>query len=198
MAKVESWFDRWAARHVERHPHPDWPPPDSEFWGTFKQVFIKHGVSEDVADEASRALAEDPPAHLSGHLSALLKAVRAAWDARRRAQQGGAPDDRREAELASRNCDDCGGVGVTHRWRRKSVGGVDSEGRPLLPYILLYCRCPMGRWVEQRHREDSPEIRRRLYDLDDHPWLWGEEYRDPPAPAEVEAAVAARAAAAPF
>jgi hypothetical protein len=97
----------------------------------------------------------------------------------------GPPPDGREAALAaSRECEDCHGQGLTVRYRQLSA---DPTGF-VRPEVVCYCRCAMGRWVERTHREKSPELRKRIINLDDNLWLEGEEYRRAPERPAVEAA----------
>lgn len=78
MASVHDWFDEWSTRHMQRFPRPDWPDAWSEFWTGLAVMFVKHGVTEDVADYASQSLMESPPEFLDRHPSALLSRIRAA------------------------------------------------------------------------------------------------------------------------
>jgi hypothetical protein len=65
---------------------------------------------------------------------------------------------RLEARNQSADCPECGGEGLTTRWKMDENGREWSHG--------AYCHlCPMGRWVEERHRLDSPAVWRRIPDL---------------------------------
>lgn len=186
---VKQWFARWSDRHMERHPRADWPRLDEkpEFWAGWMGNLILHGVTEDVADQASIRMQADPPEFPEAHLNRLIHHVRAVW--RERAESGQPPGVEHtidSARKASADCQDCRGSGLATRWRRRSLGTVDSTGRVVLPSITLYCLCPMGRKLERVHRDDAPEIRRRMYDLADHPWLHGDEYRRPATQEELD------------
>lgn len=179
MAKVEEWFPTFAVRLIERIPRPDWPVSGSEYWDTLKESFVRHGVQEAEADQATSLLAEEPPKYVSQFIHEILAKVRALWASNQVTPE--APNEREAAARLSADCDDCGGgVGLTVRFRKASRGGVDSQGRPLPDRVVFYCRCALGRWVERNHRTRSPEIRQRIHDLQDHPGLWGHEYRHAP------------------
>jgi hypothetical protein len=140
-------------------------------------VLISRGVNEMVADAASVGLMENPPQFLDGHIKAFMKVVKEVWQ--RSEVPVDAPSEREAAERLSKHCDDCRGVGITTRFRRHSRGVTDANGKPRSDAVQFYCRCAMGRWVEQSHRLNAKDIRRRFYDLEDHAWLWGDEYRYP-------------------
>lgn len=167
MATVDSWFRRFAERHVERVPREDWPAPGSEFWAVVKAALVRHGVEEYVADEASRIMAEGEPVFPDRFVAALLATVRQVWKSSEVAVAGEG-GGRESAERASRDCDDCGGRGLATRFRHESR----APGRP--EAVVFYCLCPFGRWVENAHRtgdESSREARRRIPDLADVPEL---------------------------
>lgn len=165
--KVSEWFSGFVDRHVKRHPRADWPSPADapEFFAGWQGNFVLHGVTEDVADEASTQLMADPPRFLGEHVPALLNEARKLFRERAESGQGQATDSREAAILASRDCPDCGGHGLTTRFRHKSAS--DGKG----PSIKLYCLCPSGRWLENNHARHAPDVRRRMYDLAEHPWL---------------------------
>lgn len=195
--RTEEWFGFWIDRHMERHPREDWPNPAEarNFWQGWLGNFVLHGVTEDVADEASARLMADPPRFLGEHPKAVLDACRAIFRERSEAGRGGDPNSREAAELASRDCRDCVGQGLTVRYRKLSAGTVDGQGRPHSPAITLYCTCGMGRFLEKVHRDKHPDIRKRIYDLADHPFLWGDEYREPPRDDDPPAPVAVQSEA---
>ncbi len=172
MAQVESWFWSFVTRHMERVPRADWPSVDGEYWPTFRSELITSGVTEDVAHAASRKLVPRPFGHMDGHIKAFLEQVKAVWT-----ESEVAPDDRDAAEKSSRDCSDCHGNGLTFRRRRLSAGHPHGDR------VVFYCRCAFGRWLERAHREgheSAREARRRIHDLADHPFLWGDEYRYTP------------------
>jgi hypothetical protein len=184
-SEIETWFWDFLERHLERIPRGDWPPIGSEFWETHLRAFEKHGVSDAVAEDASKILAESPPPYIDRHLETFLRAVRSVWAASEVAST--APAEREAAERFSRTCDDCGGkTGIAVRYRRKSLGQVDSKGRPVIPAVQFYCRCSMGRWLQKHHQQHAPEIHALFLDLQKYPDLWGYEYR---RPADAEPAV---------
>lgn len=174
---TDDWYPDWIAAHTGRFPRGDWPDSGAEFWDTLRHVFVTKGVTREVADAASKLLFEDPPQFATDHPKALLVKIREVW--KTAPAEVAAFNDRDSAYRASRDCDDCRGDGLTLRWRWRSLGTVDSQGRPHLPFVMLYCTCPMGRFAEKVHRAKAPEIRKRIYDLADYPWLRGHEYRRP-------------------
>jgi hypothetical protein len=145
-------------------------------------LLITKGVTEEIADEASLNLFENPPEHLGQHPKALLGEARRLFKASNSAQAQ--TDDAAEARRQSAGCEDCRGDGLTYRWRRKSAGLLDRDGKPLIPFILFYCTCAYGRFAERAHRNRAADVRKRFHDLQDYPWLWGQEYRQPPTEAE--------------
>jgi hypothetical protein len=178
MAQVRSWINGFAKRHSERFPHPEWPKPGSEFWLSVERLFARHGVTEAVADEASLALMESPPAHLDRHAEALLSAARTVFAA---AQKGGPepPGEREAAQAASRGCGHCGGQGHAVVFRpvpRPSCSRCgatlppdhlacpecEPRARPVPRTVAAHCVCPYGRWVRSR---TEAEMLRRFPDL---------------------------------
>jgi hypothetical protein len=163
---TSDWAPAFFGRHTERIPRADWPD-SGEFWETFQRALVRNGVTEGVADEASRLMAEHPTPFLDRHIEAFLDQVRAVWKLSEIATDTD-PATREGAERLSRGCPDCGGMGLTTRYRHAGVGQPRPDGRPLDPTITLYCTCSMGRWIERTHREKDPEVRRRIADLAEH------------------------------
>jgi hypothetical protein len=184
--RVDLWFFDWLGRHCERHPRSDWPSTEDGrlFYGGWLGVFVRHGITEDVADEVSVRLMDDPPKFVAEHIPALVKAAREVFRERAAQGKGPATDSREAALAASRECEDCSGQGLTVRYRQRSA---DPTGF-VRPEVVCYCRCAMGRWIERSHREKSPELRKRIINLDDNLWLEDEVYRRAPERLAVEAA----------
>jgi hypothetical protein len=167
--KVETWFEGFVARHVERIPRDDWRPPDSEYWNTWRSAFVRHGVMPDIAEESSRQLAEEAPKFPDQQLPALLEKIRMRM--RMNAAQADPNHDRGEAERLSFSCSDCAGQGLTYRWVPDRPGPC-SQGS-----TLLYCLCPMGRWLLRSHQANEASrhaTNGKLLDLADHPELQGD------------------------
>lgn len=176
--RVADWFLGFVDRHFDRHPRPDWPRNrpradggNPEFYSGWLGNFIRHGITEDAADEASMRLMADPPDYAERHIPALIKLCRTIYHERAESGEGHATDSREAALLASRDCADCVGGGLTVRWRRRSPGDLDARGNTPAASIVLYCVCPLGRWIERAHRKDAPDVRKRLLDLADHGFL---------------------------
>lgn len=199
---IERWFYDWLGGHRKRHHAFPLPEPDSddgaEVYESWIAAFRHRGImDEGVATEASRRLVGETIRFPREHFPRLVEVAVGIYRERQPvASASNDPgSDRKAAETASRDCPECQGSGVAIRHRRLSLGTADSEGRPRTPHILLYCRCPLGRWFEAAHRKTAPDVRRRMYDLAEHPWLWGDEYREPPRDGEP---VTTRAEDAPF
>lgn len=182
MSYVHEWFGDWFDRHKQRHPRADWPTPEEspEFFRGWTALFVRAGVTEGEADEASGLLMAAPPRFAGEHPQATVdtaRIVRARRDADDR------PPDlscRESAEAASRDCDDCGGrTGLASRYRRHSRGTADARGHARPEVVVFHCRCALGRWVKAAHAR-QPELSGRIPDLADHPFLWGHEYRSRP------------------
>jgi hypothetical protein len=176
---IADWFDDWLPDALAVFADGRLPDPAAvegiPFYRSWRSNFVLHGLTDrDVADAVADRVAALPRRGNSEYLPLLLDAARAIYRERAESGAGRDPSSREAAELASKDCDDCGGGGLAVRWRQKSA----VPGKP--PTIALYCTCPMGRWIERAHRERSPEVRRRMCDLADHPWLRGHEYRTPP------------------
>jgi len=78
MRPVNEWFEEFVGRHVERFPRPDWPPPDSEFWRGLQGLFVRHGVTEGLADVSSQMMMESPPDFVDKHPGMLISRIRSA------------------------------------------------------------------------------------------------------------------------
>jgi hypothetical protein len=169
MPRVDSWFEDWVCRHIERVPRPDWPMPGSEFWETWRAALGRHKVDAPLADLASRAVAEAPPPYLDRQLGAVLDAARA-LRASDEAGPGAPAGDWAAAREASRDCADCAGEGqvsVYHRTLPRSCAAL--------------CACPAGRWLDA-DRSRRPELGRPLR-LADVRAGRAPYALDPPAPA---------------
>lgn len=166
---VESWFWPFVKRHIARSGRQDFPPPTSENGGEFfrnwRSAFIRHGLTEDDANQASAIVCERD--HFVGsHLQALLDAAR---DIRRLAETPGADKDVDSARKASWNCRHCGGNG----WASFPVHLI--YGEPLPPRLVkhgncqasLTCVCPLGRFIHSRNESASADKKVKLGSLDD-------------------------------
>ena len=176
-APVVEWFPLWVPLHAALHRGMGLPALDSEegaaLYPRVRSIFVRNGLMDrDVALAASERLVEVEH-KLSQHWRLLLEQAKAIYRERAQTGGGGAADSREAAELASRGCDDCLGMGLAHRFRRSSES-------PAGALIVLYCTCPMGRWIKAQHERKAPDIRKRIWDLGSLPWLQGVEYRLPP------------------
>ena len=117
---TSDWFYEWVDRHMERFPRDDWPRPDErlEFWAGWRGNFVLHGVTADVAEQASVRMMADPPHFPEAHLHRLMEHVRAIWKERPREVE--APTDTIDAaRRASAECPDCQGNGLTLRFTER-------------------------------------------------------------------------------
>ena len=168
--KTELWFPEFCREHRLRNPHAELPEYDSEqgaefYAGWKKQMVLSGLIDPEVAREASIQVALEGPhprVHFKVFLRIGVKILRERRDGEGRPID---PSSREAAERASKDCSDCHGQGLTVRFRHRSA----EPGRPT--HIVCYCLCGMGRWVERRHREDAPEVRKRIWDLADYLWL---------------------------
>jgi hypothetical protein len=88
-------------------------------------------------------------------------------------------DDRDALARLCRECE-CSGTGYAYRYRTDPGPSLAARS------VVLYCSCPMGRWLERTHREGSPFVRRRIPDLCDYRWLDQDRYRAPPPAAAAQ------------
>jgi hypothetical protein len=78
MGRIEGWFPGFVERHTDRFPRSDWPPPDSEFWRGLLGLFVRHGVTEELADVSSQMMMESPPDYVDKHPGMLISRIRSA------------------------------------------------------------------------------------------------------------------------
>lgn len=74
MATLD-WFWGWVERHADRFPRGDWPALDSAYWEAMRHMLVTSGATEEVADEASRRLFDDPPGFPDAHPRALKATI---------------------------------------------------------------------------------------------------------------------------
>jgi hypothetical protein len=183
--RVQDWFPEFVVTLTEMFPRGDWPPLDAEFWTTLDHIFRVKGVTQEVAIAAARLLFEDPPQFVVDYPKALLEKIRACWKSGQVTPQS--LDDPTAAQQASRDCEDCSGSGFATRYPRPPLEArAQDRAQSRVPYVLLYCLCPYGRFLEKNHRIHSPEIRKRIQDLRDFPALQDGRFRNPPTREELE------------
>lgn len=172
-APLDEWFPGFVRWHIgEVHKSNHWPAFDpgnmDGFWLAWHFNFRRRGITRSVAFEASLRMAGDRQHHPAEQLAVFLKTAKDVFRERGIEERADpAPDDRETAELQSKGCPNCGGAGITAKWRKKSIDEHIGANRA----VAFYCLCPMGRWTEHNHRTKAPEVRRRMLDLMDHPWL---------------------------
>jgi hypothetical protein len=180
MARINEWWPAFLDGHQRRFPGIRWPQGAEgvEFYVAWRKLFVMRGVTDlAIATEASERLLASPPYDVAGHPAALCELATAVHRERSAAASGLDPSTREGAEASSRDCPICQGVGLVVRYRRRSL----RPDRP--PSIVLYCTCLYGKWIRRAHAQDAPDVRRRIYDLADYPWLEN-DYQQPLSPQE--------------
>jgi hypothetical protein len=80
MACAE-WFNGFIKRHMARCPREDWPNARTPeelakmrvFFDAWRHALDGRGIEERFAEDASLAMAADPPAYLADHLRTILR-----------------------------------------------------------------------------------------------------------------------------
>jgi hypothetical protein len=133
------WFPAWLGRHIGRHPLAGLPDMAKRplYYEQWRDDFVKYGVTEQAADDASKALVAAKYSK-NQHFNALLGMIRKAKFA------GGGP--REQAMADSKSCPECFGEGYA------SVTDRDTKYR-----FAAYCICPYGTWrLRKAQREAKP------------------------------------------
>lgn len=164
------WFDAWLIEHLKLHPFARLPKCDEDskpYYAQWERGFQRERIFiRAVADTASRRLFDEPPAKASEHFATLLRFAVEALNADR--AEGPEPrpqhdlSTREGAHAASLSCERCGGEGLTSVFHPRP----DPANRVPVA-VAAYCVCAMGRWIDRTHRTKSPEIRKRMVDLED-------------------------------
>lgn len=166
---VENWFWSFIRKHIARSGRGDFPPVTNEngveFFSNWRSAFIRHGLTEDDANQASSIVCERD-LFPGMHLQAILDAAR---DLRRLAEMPNADRDIDSARKASWGCKHCGGNG----WATFPVHLI--YGEPLPPRLerhgnsraALFCVCPLGRFFKSRNDSASPDKQAKAGSLDD-------------------------------
>lgn len=168
MEVITKWIVIFLRTHFARYPRYDWPVEGSEAWDEqvrmWTTAFATRRISQYDADLASLSLAANPPRFADGHIPAIVHAVAAL--------QGGnsaSTDDRTEAARQSRNCEYCGGNGMTTAYHPRYDGSrtVEATNRETgevcraRSTVAAHCVCPMGRWMRSQSEDDD---RKRIAD----------------------------------
>lgn len=178
--RVSEWFDAFSLRHQERLPRSDWPSQDGEFWATWQSAFVKNGVSEPEADDASRSLAASPPRFPDAQLSALLEAVRTNRAMSQATDAGVGFDAIRKANA---NCPTCCGNGLLSR-RVATERFPDGRGQSFT------CDCGAGLYLRACYANDK-DLKGRVPSIADYPHLREIVGDDSPRPRSIREAMAA-------
>lgn len=148
---VASWFPRWKAEHCARTLRPDFPEdPDvaQAFFNGWREYFVLHGFTYEVATEASIQVAAEnafPNQHLQ-LMARFAKAIRKRMDQKHEESFFLRYEDAKEATYPW--CE-CGRSGIVTRFRHASVRdgrGTDAAGTE----YLCHCVCPLGQWMRQQ------------------------------------------------
>lgn len=128
---VADWFPSWSQRHLKRFG----VAYDVEYTLDWLRVFEQTGVTEQEAESASLdLLANNPPSYKRQHLAAIMT-----WIKNRRGTNG--------AQKEFDHCELCSGSG------RVVVPWTIDEYRRWHHTNAVYCRCQLGRWYEEKHRD---------------------------------------------
>src|SRR5690606_11433000 len=150
LMPVADWFVEFCVSVTEAIPRSDWPEIGNLYWQVMERALVRDGVRHGAANRALYTLSEAPPKYLEEIRTGLINLARTYQTQEANAQAtDGAEMDRDAAAECSRDCEECGGTGLTTRaihsrkWdRRMRVGCI--------------CHlCPMGRWVARQHAEGS-------------------------------------------
>jgi hypothetical protein len=180
-------FESWFPHHRASFPAINWPDDDDTIgiYHKLAAILVKNGVVDSVQlhEITQRMLIGSEKAYdLQGHIQLLLKTAIAFQ--RELYPRDGAPDPESMdgARLASKDCDTCGGMGIflAHRQKSYDPGRRDNT-------INVYCRCPYGRKIRENHKANNPDAFKRFYDIDQYPFLAGDEFRTPRSDPQTEA-----------
>lgn len=172
--RVDSWFPAFFAEFSDSHAYYPWPEAGTEELARIKQdwkdTFILRGITKEVAEATRlRLLAED----LKPFGNVLARFLAEAKEVQRERAAAQNPDaevsDRDAAAIASAHCRDCGGNGLTTRYRHHAVG--DGIGRNAAGFAIVFtCACPLGRWIAKTNAGGKDKhLARSLPDLTKHP-----------------------------
>lgn len=160
--KIHEWLQGFLTDLRDAFPPADWPDPGTEaydaFFELFRKAFARNGVSEAEARESLALQAEAPPRWKAEAIQKTLDAVKI----NREINPPGADraDDRESATDASKGCPHCHGQGLALVYAARP-----DPDRRIPPDTSAYCVCALGRWIEQNHREKSPDVHKRTPDL---------------------------------
>jgi hypothetical protein len=153
--RIGEWIPGFMMEHVITHKGFPWPDVNSNEFTELTRVwmyqFIKHGITPEVAREASYGLAGIEH-KLSDHLPTFLRVCQEIF---KRVNQGTlppiAPDPLRDATLASSDCRDCAGSGWATRWIHQSIYGKlnNAQGNPIAVgcSVAIPCGCALGKLI---------------------------------------------------
>lgn len=176
MARVSDWFDEWAKTLRARSGRVDWLDPASEqgasFWADFERAFVRHGVTFELADEASSAVCDVPGLYPDNYRPMILEAI-SRLIARANEQQFAQAGTVDAARLASKGCTDCDGSGFAPRFVHPEIHGkVRTIGGGIAPVgakVVYPCSCPMGKLIARGLIQ--PGMSRPALTVDEYPSL---------------------------
>lgn len=139
-----SWFARWRGRLIDRLRRLDWPEGDNVWWSDLERLVADTGCDETAATAAITSLFRDPPPYLDQYPGAIVAAIEALDDGKKRT--------RAEAEFASKGCPECGGDGCTVRF-------IPTRRHGIRRVAMICHRCAAGQWMRDwrgKEGESSP------------------------------------------
>jgi hypothetical protein len=158
-------FHEWLEIHKARHTLTRLPSSEGVtgkwYYGLWLKRFNEMGADVPALQEASEKLADEPPKQGKDHWPLLRGLV--ADVLRSRGLAVGDATTRETAEAASKECERCGGGGLTTVWHPEPAYELK---RP--ETVSATCACPMGRWVRRRWAElKQDDLIRRTPDWTD-------------------------------
>jgi hypothetical protein len=175
---VREWIGGYLARLRVRFAPGDWPEPGSEEFGEWVKGWVTalslKQVSEREASLAAESLLLAPPNFRREWIPRVVAEIES-----NRSQVGAPAATREAAQLASRNCEHCGGMGLAIVWHPRP-----NPADRIPETVAAHCVCQHGRWMRRRLTEQDAELVRRIPDFADVQEgrsLWLSE---PPEPVE--------------
>lgn len=175
MAQVSEWFNDFMPAHMRNFLFYPWPvlgsPEYDSLESLWQRAFVRNGMTIEVALEASARMAEEA-LPWEKHLPRLLEIGHEVFREMNASGALAEPNSLEAAKACSADCHDCGGQGVTTRYRHRPSG--DGTGRNAPGFAMTcYCDCcAMGKLTARTHREKSPEVAARIADLSDAKWAF--------------------------
>lgn len=173
-------FAEWFPAHTKAFPG-FWPATGDDRAGivpALADVLVKNGIVEadHLFEVTRRMLMKGYKAFdLSEHIKQLLETAKEFHREHYRPEHAHEPGTLAEARVLSKDCPTCGGMGIFLAYRQKSYDPARRDNT-----ITVHCSCPYGRKCREAIKASDFELYRRFYDMDEHPFLALDQYREPP------------------